>query len=252
MPKEIAHILIKGQDTAGISLQESISAYRQAAEELSLIIDSKSAMMGEADPFRELKTFQNSLPLRIVQSKLAHLLRRKWAEQQDDKLLTEGLGLLKNLVSRDRVIADGECLMLTLMDLWRDSDADLAELEELSASMPKSTTTLYSRALISFRKYGPTPASRKAMKAALKQDPFVPAAIVAPVEENELPKRILQGTRTDAASYALDAGHQWRTAPGALLFMSKVFGVKLPGLAPDMNQEREVARSVKRQPVLLS
>jgi hypothetical protein len=53
-------------------------------------------------------------------------------------------------------------------------------------------------------------------------------AIAAPIEASEVPNRFEEGTRPEADGYAFDAAHQWHTTPGALQFMFKVFGIKLP------------------------
>lgn len=228
-PAEVRGILRRAEDArAKNNLQKSIGAYRDAVEKLQGFIDSESARLSDLDPFRELKIFQIARPQRFVQNILAQMLRRQWVMEQDEKLLTEAADILRKLVEVERVISDGTYLMLSLVDLCLIGSNYEDELAALSAELPPSTATLYTLALTSFRKNGATPQTRKAMRAALKQNPFVPMAVVSHNDESDLPYRLEEGSREEAAGYAIDASHQWRNTPGALPFMFKVFGIKLP------------------------
>jgi tetratricopeptide (TPR) repeat protein len=107
------------------------------------------------------------------------------------------------------------------------------EFEKLTGQYDEdSTFWLYSKSLAIFRKGGDTPASRKLLSQAIKQNHHVPPYLTGQVPPvGELPSGYSWGSEEEAQIYAFEARAAWRSVPGAVAWLRKVAGVRL--YAPD-------------------
>jgi tetratricopeptide (TPR) repeat protein len=80
-----------------------------------------------------------------------------------------------------------------------------------------SSTWLYTQALLAFRQEGDSPTSTRALKEALKQNPYVPAYLSGQKRiPNRLPDYISPGDETEAIDYAVGHLNDWRRTPDAV------------------------------------
>jgi hypothetical protein len=80
-----------------------------------------------------------------------------------------------------------------------------------------SSAWLYTQALLAFRQEGDSPASTRALKEALQQNPYVPAYLSGRKRiPNRLPDTISPGAETEAIDYAVGHLNDWRRTPGAV------------------------------------
>jgi tetratricopeptide (TPR) repeat protein len=88
-----------------------------------------------------------------------------------------------------------------------------------------SSTWLYTQALIAFRQAGDSPASQRALKEALKQNPHVPLYLSGQKRiPNRLPDYLEPGEETEAIDYAVGHLNDWRRTPGAVEWITSQVG----------------------------
>jgi hypothetical protein len=81
---------------------------------------------------------------------------------------------------------------------------------------------LYTRALLEFRLGGPNKSAGRRLKAALKQNPFVPAYLVGAKRiPRQLPPYHGYGDDAEAVHYAHRYLNHWRGTPGAVAWLEK-------------------------------
>lgn len=115
-------------------------------------------------------------------------------------------------------------LWTTLIDLSKTDPAALDELETVAAGYDEPfSSTVYSKALGLFRKYGATPEAKAALKYAVERNRHVlhlltrayPGTNMAPP-----PPEIALGSAEEANGYVLQAWHQWRETDGWQEFLA--------------------------------
>jgi tetratricopeptide (TPR) repeat protein len=105
-------------------------------------------------------------------------------------------------------------LLQLLLELDRDDEAR-ALLAQYADEY--SSTWLYTQALLAFRQAGDSPASTRALKEALKQNPHVPAYLSGQKRiPNRLPDYLEPGEDTEAIDYAVGHLNDWRRTPGTV------------------------------------
>jgi tetratricopeptide (TPR) repeat protein len=112
-------------------------------------------------------------------------------------------------------------LACTLLLLGRDEEA--AGLVE-GSSEEGSTSQVYTRTLLAFRREGDAPAARQALDDALRVNALVPGALLPRVELSLPESFIFADDELDAAEYAKLAGTVWRRTPGALAWLAGCLG----------------------------
>jgi len=107
-----------------------------------------------------------------------------------------------------------DLLMPCLIELGRDDDA-----ERLYAlyTMDEMAVWKYSRALLDFRKRGDSPAAKKSLKAALKQNNHVPQYLLGHKKmPRYLPDHYGFGDENEAIGYAHMNMSAWKATPSAM------------------------------------
>lgn len=108
-----------------------------------------------------------------------------------------------------------------LMCLLHDIRAE-TELSDLLARYPEhSPFWTYSDTLASFRKEGPTAATLKRLKSAIKSNPHVPAYLLGTTKLPALPDFYSPGDASEAVIYATDALSGWKSTQGALEWLAE-------------------------------
>lgn len=111
-------------------------------------------------------------------------------------------------------------LVDALLLLGRDGDA-----ARVLAAYPGDTLahSLYSRALLAFRREGDSPGARKCLTIALTRNRFVPEYLLAEdLGPDEVTPLLLQpGDRSEAVFYAVAAFDVWERTPGAFDWLRK-------------------------------
>ncbi|MBP7689997.1 MAG: hypothetical protein KA765_18930 [Thermoflexales bacterium] len=80
-----------------------------------------------------------------------------------------------------------------------------------------SSVWIYTRALLEFRTGGAAAKANKSLKAALEQNPFVPAYLTGQKRiPNQLPDYIGMGDENEAIDYSSSHLNHWRRVPGAV------------------------------------
>lgn len=107
-----------------------------------------------------------------------------------------------------------------LLLLGRDDEA-----ARVLASYPDDPLvhSLYSRALLIFRREGDSPEARRGMSLALARNRFVPDYLLSEdlVPDEDTPGLPRMGDRSEAVSYAVAAHEVWERTPGALDWLSE-------------------------------
>ena len=102
--------------------------------------------------------------------------------------------------------------LLLELDRVEEARALIAQYED-----EYSATWLYTQALLAFQQEGDSPASVRALKEALKQNPHVPVYLSGQKRiPNRLPDTISPGDETEAIDYAVGHLNDWRRTPGAV------------------------------------
>jgi len=113
---------------------------------------------------------------------------------------------------------DNQGIRYLLLDalLELDHDKDAAKLMKRYKDDGSAAWT-WSGALLAFRRKGDDAASRKAIAAAVRTNPHVPAYLFGEKKlPSSLPEYIGWGDETEAVSYARGAAPAWAATPGAL------------------------------------
>jgi tetratricopeptide (TPR) repeat protein len=110
-------------------------------------------------------------------------------------------------------------LLNLLLELGRDADA-AALLKQYKDDMAEWR---YTGALLAFRKSGHGPSNDRRLKAALKQNPFVPAYLTGEKRiPNKLPPYYGYGDEAEAIHYAHRYLAHWRRTPGAVEWLARL------------------------------
>ena len=130
-----------------------------------------------------------------------------------------------------------------LMDMGRDADAEKLIRQYEGDGF---ATWLYSRALLLYRKSGPTNQANAALEAALTQNTYVPAYLTARKRiPLNLPEYIGYGDENEAVSYASLYLSHWRRSPGAIEWLQSHLidvGSKKTGVAPKKSMTKRSGR----------
>ncbi len=134
---------------------------------------------------------------------------------------------------------------LTSWLLNLDRDEDLAKL--LKTYDEPTTTTVYSKALLTYRREGDTPASQKLLKAAVKWNKHVPDYLLGEEElPQPLPSSYSVGDEDDAILYVASALSAWRSTPGAMAWVRDALKPKKRRTIPEAKSFAPSAQSLER------
>jgi tetratricopeptide (TPR) repeat protein len=209
-------------------LGKSIEALRNSLGGLLAIAQRHSEQLTEsADPFAELKMRAHYSPYRWAKSSLAQLLRLQAEVEGQCEPLSEAAEHLRQLLSEEDLFNNRLHLILALLDLAASNDECYDELDSVIAQTPVCATTMYTKALAMFRRWGSAPKSRAAMKAALNFNSYVPIEMGNP-SLADAPNHFEFGSRAEAQGYCLEAIKQWSSTPGAAEFMIEAMAGSLP------------------------
>jgi tetratricopeptide (TPR) repeat protein len=118
---------------------------------------------------------------------------------------------------------DNQGLRYTLF-AWFLALDDRAALDRLLASYPEDgfTEWSYAKALLAFRREGPSAAAKAALKTAHSSNPFVRDFLIgARPPPKRLPELYALGTKEEAAVYVAHVAQSWSATPGALEWLAK-------------------------------
>lgn len=125
-------------------------------------------------------------------------------------------------------------------------DGRLAELLQTYKD-DAAAAWVYTRALLAFRREGDTAASRRLLKAAMKQNPFIPMYIVAVDVLPPPPEYVGFGDPNEAVAYIYDSMENWLETPGAIEWMLDTLAgeTRRPSIA---RSARSAKRATKQKP----
>lgn len=100
-------------------------------------------------------------------------------------------------------------------------DEEAQELLDRYSEM-EDTQTIYTQALVAFRRFGRSPAALTALRKALDHNPHVPAYLTSEKPLPEEPYGLTSpGSDEEAANYAWGWGEVWQETPGALKWLQR-------------------------------
>lgn len=119
--------------------------------------------------------------------------------------------------------------------LQLNQDIELAKLIKRYQGDP-SASWLYTKALLAFRKDGPSAKANQALKVALNQNPHVPAYLISRKRiPNRMPDYIGLGDENEAIDYAAEHLNYWRRTPGAIEWLQS-YQIPSKGKSSDKNK----------------
>jgi len=227
LPQEIEDILasLEGGDAA--DLDGAIQRVRAELTKLLAQTEVRQDSCAEDHPFFELRKRALLFSPSYAKSVLARLIRMKAMIEQKPEILSEAAELSREVLAFLDTPDERTRLMLALIEMAKANEAHYAELDELLADAQPSAATLYTRALMLFRRYGSTAESKKAFKKALEYNPYVVTMLVGG-EDLDVPDEIEPRTMGEAAAYCVDAILLWQTTPGISDFMFEVMSQAMP------------------------
>ncbi|MDA8168308.1 MAG: hypothetical protein M0Z59_01245 [Nitrospiraceae bacterium] len=202
-----AYVLL-AQETAK-SLTKEIDLYRKGVE-------AGERALGKKAFTADVGHFWGILETRPYMRARAGLAQCLWDAGQREEAVEHYRDMLRLNPNDNQGLR--AMLMPRLIELGRDEEA-----EELFAhySDDGSAFWMYSRVLLDFRKHGEAPASRKSLKAALKENKHVPAYLLGRRRmPSSLPPHYSFGSEEEAVIYVNDNKAAWKVTPGALEWLS--------------------------------
>lgn len=195
------------------TVEEALAFYRQgmAAGERAL---------GEAAFEADVGEFWGLLETRPYMRARHGLALTLWQTGEKDEAVAHYQDMLRLNPNDNQGIR--YLLLDALLELGRDVDA-----EKLMKRYKHDGAAVWawSRALLAFRRKGDGAASRKALAAAAKTNPHVPAFLFGEKKlPSLLPEYIGWGDESEAVSYVHGAAGAWAAAPGALAWARAVLG----------------------------
>lgn len=240
-PEEIVAILAESE-TDGASgnedLDAGIACERERLLQFEQAISRASREVPNTDPFFEIKLRKLATPARMTKSSIAQLLRLKaerTKESSPTEFLLEAKSIWEELLPYDHTSNARLHYLMTLMDLAQSDVSFDDKISELLDEMPECAASLYSKALLLFRRHGSTVQSRAAMRDAIRDNIHVPMVFAGGVDPNQVPNHSVGGEESEAAGYCLEAWNQWQSTPGAFDFLIQVLRGELP---------RDIARAI--------
>jgi len=203
-----AYVLLAEEeaDTVGRSLE----LYQQGAE-------AGKRALGEAYFQENAGHFWGLLRTRPYMRALEGMAACLWQMKLEDKALKVYQEMLRLNPNDNQGI---RYLMINLL-LGLNRDDELSKLlDEYQDDW--SAVWTYSQALLEFRQSGASPKANRGLRAALEQNPLVPAYLSGKKRiPNQLPAYIGMGDENEAIAYAADHLNHWRRTPGALNWLEE-------------------------------
>lgn len=199
------------------SVDEGLALYRQGVE-------AGEKALGEA-MFREYAgDFWGILETRPYMRARQGLAQALWIDGSRDEAVAHLNDMLRLNPNDNQGIR--YLLMDCLLELGRDDQA--AEVMKRYES-DEDAAWAWSEALLSFRRQGDCPDSRKRLATAVETNPHVPAYLLGQRKiPRTLPEFISPGDEDEAIAYADNAAGAWAAAAGALAWLDSL----LPDAAP--------------------
>jgi tetratricopeptide (TPR) repeat protein len=214
---------------AYVLLAENARSPKEAADLYAKGVEAGARDLGET-AFREAAgMFWGILPTRPYMRARLGLAQALWVLGRRDDSIRHYQEMLRlnpgdNQGVRYRLAA-------SLIDTGRDED--LAALIEHYRD-DASATWAFSAALLTFRREGDTPRSRKALAAARKVNKFVPEYLTGrTMLPSHLPDAVGRGDRNEAIDYVAGFLNGWRSTPGALDWLRRSGTRGRPKPAPE-------------------
>jgi tetratricopeptide (TPR) repeat protein len=198
-----AYVLL-AEETAS-SLSEALDLYRQGVEPGERALGRKA--------FEEdMGHFWGILETRPYMRARAGLAECLWAAGKHDEAIEHYEDMLRLNPNDNQGIRD--LLMPRLIEMERDEEAEVLFKEYQDDGM---ASWIYSRALLDFRKMGDSEISRKSLKAAVKNNRYIPAYLLGRKKmPQSLPEYYSPGAETEAVFYVKENLEAWKSTPGAL------------------------------------
>ncbi|MCA1779606.1 MAG: hypothetical protein LC637_09535 [Xanthomonadaceae bacterium] len=141
--------------------------------------------------------------------------------------LDEAVGHLRELLRLDPLDHQGNRYFLVHWFLQADRDDDAMQVIN-EYSDDSIAEWAYSRALLAFRRQGPTSAASELLDTARMKNSFVPAYLLGRRQiPKDLPDTLGFGDDREAVAYAADYKAIWKKTPGALDWLKSNLGKKI-------------------------
>jgi tetratricopeptide (TPR) repeat protein len=198
-------------------LAESADTLEQARDYYAEAMTVGAARIGEAVFEEDVGHFWGLVETRPYMRARAGLAEVLWELGETAAAMTHMRDLLR--------LNPGDALglryrLLSWLLLLRDDEAADALLTSYDEDV--STSWLYSKALLAFRRAPHSPAASAALQAALETNRHVPDSLLGDEPPHEAaPQFFAFGSPEEAASYAVDEALNWMATPGALYWLQE-------------------------------
>lgn len=202
-----AYVLL-AEETAA-SLDEGIELYRKGVE-------AGERALGKKVFKEDVGYFWGLLETRPYMRARAGLAQRLWETGKHEEAVEHYRDMLRLNPNDNQGIRD--LLMPCLIELDRDEDAERLFEQYGDDGM---AVWMYSRVLLDFRRHGDSPAAKKSLKAALKENQNVPAYLLGRKKmPRALPGLYGFGDENEAVLYAHGNKAAWESTPGAVEWLA--------------------------------
>ena len=233
-----------------------VEACRETIPKLDEIRNERDSKLSESDPFLQLKKKLFNEPSWYARSILASQLRMDyWNSEGVDRnpsLLTEAATVLRESLSRFENAFDDQLLLLTLIDLADHDDSCADEIDKLIEKSANRTTSLYSKALVMFRRHGATTETRAALSEAVDFNPYVAQVMVAgPEALKQTDRANAKMMKIDEAkTYGVESAEQWLDDPDLLKLFGEVMADAVPSISKLLFEESKSRLSAFGEPLM--
>jgi tetratricopeptide (TPR) repeat protein len=202
---------------AYVVLAESAQSSREALEHYQKAVAAGERALGPRVFRDDVGQFWGLLETRPYMRGRRGLAGALWAMGRQE----EAIGHLKEMLRLNPNDNQGVRYVLAAWLLVLERNEELGELLE---DYPEETAHFsYNRALLAFRQQGDTRESRRLLKAAFKENKFVPGSLLGEEElPHEMPEYHGFGDRHEAIAYVAATLTAWKSTPGAVTWVEQV------------------------------
>jgi tetratricopeptide (TPR) repeat protein len=202
-----AYVLL-AEETAR-SLEEAMDLYRKGVE-------AGERALGKEVFKEEVGYFWGLLETRPYMRARLGLAQCMWGAGDREEAIEHYWDMLRLNPNDNQGIRD--LLMPSLLELGRDKDAEKLFRQYKEDGM---VVWMYSKALLDFRKHGPSPIADKSLKAAMKENKHVPAYLLGRRwMPPYLPALYGFGDENEAVVFVHGNETAWKATPGALEWLA--------------------------------
>jgi pentatricopeptide repeat protein len=203
-------------DAYNLLAQKTAKSPEQAVELYQKGVEAGERALGKKAFKRDVGEFWGILETRPYMRARAGLAECLWKIGRREEAVEHYWDLLRLNPNDNQGLRD--LLMPCLVELSRYEDAERLFRQYKEDGM---AVWMYSRALLDFRKHGDSPIANKSLKAALKENRYVPPYLLG---RKEMPKTLPGsygfGDQNEAVLYAYGNRAAWTATPGAMEWLA--------------------------------